>query len=79
MYYEMQKPPEITENIRNYDSSSYIGIDPGREIIKKKKKRDPRITRVYRETDSVALCCYRTRRQRRSFECFIPVFKLFAF
>ena len=38
-------PLYFNEHIRNYDSSSYIGIDPGREIIKKWR---PRITRVPR-------------------------------
>ena len=32
-------PVPLPQGIRNYDSSSYIGIDPGREIIKKNATR----------------------------------------
>ena len=59
--------------IRNYDSSSYIGIDPGREYHFLKT-----LPAYNSRTKKSALCSYRTRRQRRSFRCFVPVFELFA-
>ena len=49
----------VHQTIRNYDSSFYIGIDPGREIIKNATS----VQLAYQETDSLALCSYRTRRQ----------------